>query len=100
VGVPFWTFLPCFFETNFAYTLSGEWIRIYEYTGHKLSVNSIAWGPHEFGKLTLLCGSSDGFITVHTHQVLAALFFSTLTLQLQRKVAIGTLQNLKDTNLA
>lgn len=42
----------------------GEWSKIYEYSEHKNSVNSIAFAPHEYG-LILLCGSSDGCISLH-----------------------------------
>lgn len=41
----------------------GRWNRLYEYTNHDSSVNSVAWAPHEFG-LILACGSSDGAISV------------------------------------
>lgn len=46
--------------------LSGEWTKIYEYTGHDSSVNSVEWAPHEFGPL-LGCGSSDGSISILTN---------------------------------
>jgi protein transport protein SEC13 len=42
-----------------------EWQCVYTYDGHELSVNSVAWGPHEFGPV-LACGSSDGFISILT----------------------------------
>lgn len=42
---------------------SGEWTKLYEYNNHDSSVNSIAWGPHEYG-LVLACGSSDASISV------------------------------------
>ena len=41
-----------------------EWTKIYEYLDHKNSVNSLAFAPHEYG-LILLCGSSDGFFSLH-----------------------------------
>lgn len=44
----------------------GEWTKIYEYTSHDSSVNSVAWAPHEFG-LILACGSSDGSISILTN---------------------------------
>jgi len=40
-----------------------SWSVVHEYNVHDLSVNSIAWAPHEFG-LCLACGSSDGHISV------------------------------------
>lgn len=43
----------------------GDWTKVYEYTGHDSSVNSVAWAPHEFG-LILACGSSDGSISILT----------------------------------
>eukprot|EP01120_Amphizonella_sp_Union-15-10_P008096 TRINITY_DN2841_c0_g1_i1.p1 TRINITY_DN2841_c0_g1~~TRINITY_DN2841_c0_g1_i1.p1 ORF type:complete len:307 (-),score=56.37 TRINITY_DN2841_c0_g1_i1:72-992(-) len=43
------------------------WTKIYEYAKHELSVNSISWAPHEIG-LSLVCGSSDSFISVLTHK--------------------------------
>lgn len=45
---------------------SGEWTKLYEYNNHDSSVNSIAWGPHEYG-LVLACGSSDASISVLTN---------------------------------
>lgn len=42
---------------------SGQWAKLYEYSGHESSVNSVNWAPHEFG-LMLVCGSSDGSISV------------------------------------
>eukprot|EP01121_Diplochlamys_sp_Union-15-3_P017794 TRINITY_DN6341_c0_g1_i1.p1 TRINITY_DN6341_c0_g1~~TRINITY_DN6341_c0_g1_i1.p1 ORF type:complete len:308 (-),score=39.52 TRINITY_DN6341_c0_g1_i1:14-937(-) len=44
-----------------------RWAKIYEYAGHSLSVNSVSWAPHEVG-LCLVCGSSDGHISVITHR--------------------------------
>jgi len=35
----------------------------YVYNQHNLSVNSIAWAPHEFGQ-SLACGSSDGYVSI------------------------------------
>uniref|UniRef100_UPI00358E1CC5 protein SEC13 homolog isoform X2 n=1 Tax=Myxine glutinosa TaxID=7769 RepID=UPI00358E1CC5 len=40
-----------------------EWEKMHEYKGHDSSVNSVSWGPSEFG-LLLVCGSSDGGISV------------------------------------
>lgn len=45
---------------------SGEWTKLYEYNNHDSSVNSIAWGPHEYG-LVLACGSSDASISILTN---------------------------------
>uniref|UniRef100_A0A673XAR1 Protein SEC13 homolog n=1 Tax=Salmo trutta TaxID=8032 RepID=A0A673XAR1_SALTR len=36
-----------------------------KYTGHDSSVNSVCWGPYDFG-LILACGSSDGAISLVT----------------------------------
>lgn len=44
----------------------GRWTKLYEYTNHDSSVNSVAWAPHEFG-LILACGSSDGAISIVTY---------------------------------
>ena len=44
----------------------GQWTKIYEYTNHDSSVNSVQWAPHDFG-LILVCGSSDGAISVLTY---------------------------------
>lgn len=45
---------------------SGEWTKLYEYNNHDSSVNSVAWGPHEYG-LVLACGSSDASISILTN---------------------------------
>ncbi|KAK9497348.1 hypothetical protein O3M35_004681 [Rhynocoris fuscipes] len=42
-----------------------EWTKIFEYKAHEGSVNSVAFGPHEFG-LTLACGSADGAVSILT----------------------------------
>ncbi|KAJ3200302.1 GTPase-activating protein S13 [Clydaea vesicula] len=42
---------------------NGKWVKIKEHCAHSASVNSISWAPHEFG-LILVCGSSDGNISV------------------------------------
>jgi protein transport protein SEC13 len=44
-----------------------NWEKIYEYTEHKNSVNSLAFAPQEYG-LILLCGSSDGSISLHEYK--------------------------------
>ena len=44
-----------------------NWDRIFEYTDHKNSVNSVSFSPHEYG-LILLCGSSDGYISLHEYK--------------------------------
>ncbi len=43
------------------------WERIFEYNEHKNSVNSLSFCPHEYG-LILLCGSSDGSISLHEYK--------------------------------
>uniref|UniRef100_A0A0A9W586 Protein SEC13 homolog n=1 Tax=Lygus hesperus TaxID=30085 RepID=A0A0A9W586_LYGHE len=40
-----------------------EWTKIYEYSNHDASVNSVKFGPHEYG-LILACGSSDGAFSI------------------------------------
>jgi len=42
-----------------------EWKRVFEYTKHTLSVNSISWAPQE---LILACASSDKTISILTHK--------------------------------
>lgn len=42
-----------------------HWVKSYVYSGCELSVNSLAWAPHELG-LVLCCGSSDGTVSVLT----------------------------------
>jgi protein transport protein SEC13 len=42
------------------------WEKIYVYEGHELSVNSLAFAPHDFG-LILACASSDGHVSVLTY---------------------------------
>jgi len=42
----------------------GKWEKVYNYENHKNSINSLAFAPNEFG-LILLCGSSDGFFSLH-----------------------------------
>jgi len=48
-------------------TNNNTWAKLFEYAGHELSVNSISWAPHEVG-LSLVCGSSDGHISVLTYK--------------------------------
>lgn len=45
----------------------GQWAVVFVYEGHSSSVNSVAWAPHQFG-LRLACASSDGKVSVLTHQ--------------------------------
>ncbi|KAL5014457.1 hypothetical protein ScPMuIL_008727 [Solemya velum] len=42
---------------------NGTWGKLYEYSNHDSSVNSVCFSSHEFG-LNLACGSSDGSISV------------------------------------
>jgi len=42
-----------------------QWSKVYVFGGHELSVNSIAFAPHEYG-FVLACGSSDGQISLLT----------------------------------
>ncbi|XP_045166697.1 protein SEC13 homolog [Mercenaria mercenaria] len=44
-------------ETN------STWGKLYEYSNHDSSVNSVCFAPHELG-LVLACGSSDGSVSV------------------------------------
>lgn len=46
-------------------TSANNWEKVYEYGGHDSSVNSISWAPKEFG-LQLVCGSSDGAVSILT----------------------------------
>ncbi|XP_075147864.1 nuclear pore and COPII coat complex component secretory 13 [Haematobia irritans] len=41
---------------------ANDWTKIYEYSNHDSSVNSVAFAPAEYG-LMLACGSSDGSIS-------------------------------------
>ena len=43
------------------------WEKLYEYCEHKNSVNSLLFAPQEYG-LILLCGSADGFISLHEYK--------------------------------
>eukprot|EP00188_Purpureofilum_apyrenoidigerum_P000652 Plantae.Rhodophyta-Purpureofilum_apyrenoidigerum.ctg12987.p1 GENE.Plantae.Rhodophyta-Purpureofilum_apyrenoidigerum.ctg12987~~Plantae.Rhodophyta-Purpureofilum_apyrenoidigerum.ctg12987.p1 ORF type:complete len:334 (+),score=36.48 Plantae.Rhodophyta-Purpureofilum_apyrenoidigerum.ctg12987:115-1116(+) len=45
----------------------GMWQKIHEYSQHKASINSVAFGPFEYG-LCFACASSDGFVSVCTQQ--------------------------------
>lgn len=42
-----------------------EWVKLFEYSNHDSSVNSVAWAPARYG-LILSCGSSDGSISILT----------------------------------
>lgn len=42
-----------------------QWTKVFEFARHELSVNSIAFAPHELG-LVLAAGSSDGQISIIT----------------------------------
>jgi protein transport protein SEC13 len=46
--------------------MESGWGKIYEYSSHDSSVNSVCWAPHQFG-LILACGSSDGSISIITY---------------------------------
>lgn len=48
-------------------TSSNNWEKVFEYNEHKHSVNSIAFASQEYG-LMLLCGSSDGYISIHEYR--------------------------------
>lgn len=52
----------------------GRWAKSYVYAGHELSINSISWAPHEFGQV-LVCGSSDGHVSVLTQKGTLSLSF-------------------------
>lgn len=41
----------------------GNWVKLYTHQVHDQSVNTVAFGPHEYG-LNVVCGSSDGTISV------------------------------------
>ena len=43
-----------------------QWTKIHKYINHDSSVNSVQWAPHGQG-LILVCGSSDGAISVLTY---------------------------------
>jgi protein transport protein SEC13 len=42
------------------------WEKIYEFTHHN-SVNCVTFAPQEYG-LILLCGSSDGYVSIHEYK--------------------------------
>ena len=44
-----------------------NWEKIYEYSEHKNSVNCLLFAPQEYG-LILLCGSADGYISLHEYK--------------------------------
>ena len=44
-----------------------KWDKIFEYDEHKNSVNCLEFAPNEYG-LILLCGSSDGFVSIHEYK--------------------------------
>lgn len=46
--------------------VSGKWQKIYEWSDHEASVNSICWAPHQFG-LILACASTDTTISLLTY---------------------------------
>ncbi|KAH8288406.1 hypothetical protein KR054_002280 [Drosophila jambulina] len=46
-------------------TTPRDWTKLYEYSNHDSSVNSVDFGPSEYG-LVLACASSDGSISVLT----------------------------------
>jgi protein transport protein SEC13 len=48
-------------------TGKGSWEKLFEYSEHKNSVNCLAFAPQEYG-LVLLCGSSDGYISIHEYR--------------------------------
>jgi len=43
--------------------VNSKWSKLYDYTGHDSSVNSICWSPAEFG-LNLASASSDGTVSI------------------------------------
>ena len=46
----------------------GDWILVKAFVGlHESSVNSVEFGPHEYG-LVAACGSSDGRVSILTHE--------------------------------
>ena len=48
-------------------TSSNIWEVIFQYNDHNHSLNSVVFCPHEYG-LILLCGSSDGSISLHEYK--------------------------------
>ena len=44
-----------------------NWKEIYEYLGHKNILTCISFAPYEYG-LILLCGSLDGYISLHEYR--------------------------------
>ncbi|CAD5221213.1 unnamed protein product [Bursaphelenchus okinawaensis] len=46
--------------------VANKWTRIYEYTQHEASINSVAWAPHNYG-LIFACGSTDCTISIVTN---------------------------------
>ena len=48
-------------------TSHNKWEKIFEYTDHKNSVNSVSFCPEEYG-LILICGSSDGNVSIHEYK--------------------------------
>jgi protein transport protein SEC13 len=40
-----------------------QWQKVFVFSGHELSVNSLSFAPHDYG-LVLACGSSDGRVSI------------------------------------
>lgn len=52
-----------------------KWEVIFQYSDHCHSVNTVQFSPHEYG-LMLLCGSSDGSISLHEYKDKENVWFS------------------------
>jgi protein transport protein SEC13 len=51
---------------------TGKWEKLYEYAEHSNSVNCLSFCPYEYG-LILVCGSTDGSISIHEYKSTALL---------------------------
>jgi len=63
------------------------WESVFEYKEHKHSVNSVAFAPHEYG-LILLCGSSDGYVSIHEYK-------SKIKNNINKQMKPGIVKNMK-----
>ncbi|KAL1953481.1 hypothetical protein VTO42DRAFT_2777 [Malbranchea cinnamomea] len=83
--------------TNATATTSSTWTRVFDFSLHTASVNTVSWAPHESGCL-LACASSDGHVSVlefcdnsWTHQIFHAHGMGVNSVSWAPAVAAGSL---------